>query len=160
VRDIGTQFEARLLASAGSDPAPAALRIRVREGKVLVAHGGQEHQAQTGGELVLHSNGSLQRAEVALYGPGWDWVQHAAPALAIEGASLADFLRWVSRETGLQWRLAEPRAGKAPEDIILHGSIAGLTAEEALAVVLPGCGYRHRRSGDQLWLESANRTGK
>ena len=159
VRDVGTQFEARLLTGAERDPASASLRIRVREGKVLVTRGGEEHQAHAGGELVLQADGGLQQSEVAIYGPGWDWVQHAAPALAIEGASLADFLRWVSRETGLRWRFAGPRAGEAPEDIILHGSIDGLTAEEALAVVLPGCGYRHRRSGDQLWLESAERPG-
>lgn len=159
VRDVGTQFEARLLTSADRDPASASLRIRVREGKVLVSRDGTEHQADAGGELVLHANGSLQRAEVATYGAGWDWVQRAAPALAIEGASLADFLRWVSRETGLRWRLAERRPGQSPEDIILHGSIEGLTAEEALDVVLPGCGYRHRRSGDQLWLESAEGPG-
>jgi hypothetical protein len=155
VRDVGTQFEARLL----QEPVSASLRIRVREGKVLVTHGSEEHQARAGGELLLHANGSLQRKEVAIYGSGWDWVQHVAPALAIEGVSLADFLRWVSRETGLRWRFAEPRAGKAPEDIILHGSIDGLTAEEALTVVLPGCGYRHRLRGDQLWLESAAKPG-
>lgn len=146
VRDVGTQFEARLL--------PGGLRVRVREGRVLVGRGGGEiQQARAGGELVLRPDGSFQIAEIPVYGTGWDWVQRAAPALAIEGASLADFLAWVSRETGLRWRLAEPGTGRPPEEIILHGSIEGLTAEEALAVVLPSCGYRHRQVGDQLWIE-------
>jgi hypothetical protein len=162
VRDVGTQFEVRLLAGRGgpSGPGAGALRVRVREGKVLVDHAGTVHQALAGSELVVQANGSFQRAAVPVFGPGWDWVQRAAPALAIEGASLADFLAWVSRETGLRWRLAGPGAGRPPEEIVLHGSIEGLTAEEALAVVLPGCGYRHRRVGGELWLEGVGRSGK
>jgi ferric-dicitrate binding protein FerR (iron transport regulator) len=147
VRDVGTQFEARLL------PADT-LRVRVREGTILLARGGEVHQAGAGGELIVEAGGGLRRAAVPVSGPGWEWVQRTAPALAIEGVSLARFLDWVSRETGLRWRLAEPGAGQPPEEIILHGSIAGLTPEEALAVVLPGCGYRHRIEGESLWLES------
>ncbi|HEV8580973.1 MAG TPA: FecR family protein [Thermoanaerobaculia bacterium] len=157
IRDIGTQFEARLVAGEPPSPAASALRVRVREGKVLVEHGGEVQRAGAGGELVLRADGSLRRAEIPIYGPSWEWVQRAAPTPAIEGATLAEFLDWTSRETGLRWRLAEPQTGKPPGDIILHGSIAGLTAEEALAVVLPSCGYRPRRAGDQLWLESIGR---
>lgn len=146
VRDVGTQFEVRLRSGE--------IRVRVREGKVIVDHAGEARQARAGGELVLQEDGGFRRAEIPVYGPGWEWVQRLAPPLAIEGASLADFLDWVSRETGLRWRLAEP-ADRSPEEILLHGSIAGLTAEEALAVVLPSCGYRHRREGDQLWVEPA-----
>jgi FecR-like protein len=155
VRDVGTQFEARLLPgeSHRQETAAAALRVRVREGRVLVGHGGKVHQARAGGELVVQADGGLRRAEFPIYGAGWEWVQRAAPTLAIEGATLADFLDWASREAGLRWRLAEPRSGNAPEGIILHGSIEGLTAEEALDVVLPGCGYRHRSAGGELWLE-------
>jgi hypothetical protein len=147
IRDVGTQFEVRLL------PEAKALRVRVREGKVLVDQAGEIRQAGTGAELILEADGGFQSAVIPVYGADWDWVQRAAPALAIEGASLADFLAWVSRETGLRWRLAEPGAGKPPEEVILHGSIEGLTAEESLAVVLPSCGYRHRRVGGELWLE-------
>ncbi len=150
VRDIGTQFEVRLLAEG-------ALRVRVREGKVLVDHAGRVHETRAGNELLLHEDGSFRQADVPVYGPGWDWVQHTAPPFTIENASLTDFLNWVSRETGLRWHLAEPDAGAAPEHVILHGSIAGLTPEEALSVVLPGCGYRHRLVGGEIWLEKAAR---
>jgi ferric-dicitrate binding protein FerR (iron transport regulator) len=154
VRDVGTQFEVRLL------PGAKALRVRVREGKVLVDQAGEIRQAGAGAELVLHADGSLRRADVPVYGPGWDWVQRIAPSLAIENASLADFLHWVSRETGLRWHLAEPDTDPGPEHVILHGSIEGLTVEEALAVVLPGCGYRHRRVGGELWLEKTEGAGR
>jgi ferric-dicitrate binding protein FerR (iron transport regulator) len=144
VRDVGTQFEVRLL--------PEGLRVRVREGKVRVEHG-RLLEAEAGSELLVHADGSSQSADVPVYGPGWDWVQRTAPPFTIENASLAEFLRWVSRETGLRWHLAEP--DDDPETVILHGSIEGLTAEEALSVVLPGCGYRHRLVGGEIRLEKA-----
>lgn len=145
VHDVGTQFEVRLL--------PESLRVRVREGKVQVDHDGKVHEAGAGSELLVHADGSSRNADVPVYGPDWDWVQHTAPPFTIENASLADFLHWVSRETGLRWRLAEPNDD--PEKVILHGSIEGLTAEEALSVVLPGCGYRHRLMGGEIRLEKA-----
>ncbi|MEA2564218.1 MAG: transrane sensor [Acidobacteriota bacterium] len=151
IRDIGTQFEVRLLQRS-------TLRVRVREGRVLVDRAGEVHQARAGGELVLAQDGSFRRAGIQVHGPAWDWVQRAAPPFEIEGASLADFLGWVSRETGLPWRLAGPREyrrERLPEEVILHGSIEGLTAEDALSVVLPASGYRHRRVGGQLLIERA-----
>jgi ferric-dicitrate binding protein FerR (iron transport regulator) len=151
VHHVGTQFEVRLLAE---ERTAAALRVRVREGTVLVRRAGERHEIRAGGELLLSEDGAPRRAGISVYGPDWDWVQSTARPFEIEGARLVDFLDWVSRETGLRWRLGEPRAGKAPQDVILHGSIEGLTAEEALSVVLPGCGYRSRRAGGQLLIES------
>ena len=145
VHDIGTQFEVRLL--------PEGLRVRVREGTVRVGYGGKLLEAGAGSELLVQEDGSARSADVPVYGPGWDWVQRAAPPFTIENASLAEFLHWVSRETGLRWHLAEP--GDDPEKVILHGSIEGLTAEEALSVVLPGSGYRHRLAGGEIRLEKA-----
>jgi FecR protein len=142
VHDIGTQFEVRLL--------PEGLRVRVREGKVRI-DAERIREAEAGSELLIHADGSSESADVPAYGPGWDWVQRAAPPFTIENANLAQFLGWVSRETGLRWRLAEP--GDDPEKVILHGSIEGLTAEEALSVVLPGSGYRHRITGGEIRLE-------
>lgn len=144
VRDVGTQFEVRLL--------PAGMRVRVREGKVRV-DAERIREAEAGSELLLHADGSSESTEVPVYGPGWDWVQRTAPPFIIENANLDQFLRWVSRETGLRYRLADPRDD--PERVILHGSITGLTAEEALSVVLPGSGYRHRIVEGEIWLEKA-----
>lgn len=151
VHHVGTQFEVRLLAAEGT---AAALRVRVREGTVLVRRAGERHEIRAGGELLLSEDGAPRRAGISAYGPDWDWVQSTARPFEIEGARLVEFLDWVSRETGLRWRLGEPHSGKAPQDVILHGSIEGLTAEEALSVVLPGCGYRSHRAGGQLLIES------
>ncbi len=156
VRDLGTQFEVRLL--AGPDPAAApadALRVRVREGTVRVRAGDAVHEARAGSELTLRADGTTRRAAASAHGPAWAWVQRTAPPLELDGASLATFLAWAGRETGLRWRFVGAHPHAAPEDIVLHGSIEGLTPEEALAVVLPGAGFRHRLVGDELWLEAS-----
>ncbi|MES1241954.1 MAG: FecR family protein [Acidobacteriota bacterium] len=153
VRHVGTQFETRLLPRSGAGG--PALRVRVREGTVLVEQAGETHQVRAGGELLLAAGSRPERAGISGHDPGWDWIQRTAPPFEIEGARLVDFLDWASRETGLPWRLADPRAGSRPEDVILHGSIEGLTAEEALAVVLPSSGYRLHPAGDEIVIERA-----
>lgn len=145
VTDVGTRFEVRLL--------EGAVRVRVREGKVRVEHRAERHQALAGDELVVHADGRARRAGIAASGPAWDWIQQAAPPFALEGSTLAAFLDWAARETGRSWQLAGGAAGRVPEETVLHGSIAGLTADEALEVVLPGCGLTARREGDVLWLD-------
>jgi hypothetical protein len=152
VREVGTQFEVRLLAPG--EPG-AALRVRVREGAVLVRAGAAVHEARAGGELLLSADGTTRRAAMPGHGPDWAWVEQTAPPLELDGASLATFLAWAGRETGLRWRFVGPHPHAAPEDVVLHGSIEGLTPEEALAVVLPGAGLRHRRVGGELWLEAS-----
>jgi FecR protein len=151
VRHVGTQFEARLLAAA--EGTPSALRVRVREGAVVVRHAGSTHEARAGQELLLRANGTVVQSPSAVYGSSWEWTQRAAPAIDIEGLPLATFLAWVARETSLPWRYADAELDAATRGIVLHGSIAGLTPEEALSVVLPGCALRHRVGEAVLILE-------
>ncbi|MEM7588128.1 MAG: FecR family protein [Acidobacteriota bacterium] len=141
-RDIGTRFELRLQGDA--------LRVRVRDGLVELDRDGDRHQARAGGELTVASSGEVQRREVAVYGPDWEWSARAGPAFEIRGRSLGDFLEWVERETG--WRpLLDPSIAAA--SIVLDGSIVGLTPEEALGVVLPTSGLRHRIEDRILRIE-------
>lgn len=167
VRHVGTQFEVRLLGAPqwdepvldeqgpGEPSAAAALRVRVREGTVLVEHAGRTYEARAGAELVLSAGGEEQRATAPVEGAIWDWVQETAPPLDIEGTTLAVFLDWVSRETGLPCRFSDPALERAALGTVLHGSIAGLTPEEALSVVLPGCGLAPHRVEGALLLEPA-----
>jgi ferric-dicitrate binding protein FerR (iron transport regulator) len=153
VRHVGTQFEVRLLEAEPGGGA-AALRVTVREGAVEIGQRGRSFEAAAGAEVTLRADGGLERQESAAQGPTWDWTQRAAPAFAIEGRSLATFLDWVSRETGLGWRGADPGLERVLRETVLHGSIDGLTPEEALAEVLAGSGLRHRRIDRTLVLES------
>ncbi len=150
VLEVGTQFEVRLHPPGGDDP--AALSVRVREGAVVVARDNLERRAEAGTALKLSADGALEESAVAPDDDAWEWVQQTAAPMAIEGATLREFLDWVSRETGRSWRFT---AG-VPEgagDIVLHGSLDAVTPGEALEVVLPGCGLRSRNDGPTLLIE-------
>jgi hypothetical protein len=154
-REIGTQFEVRLLpAAGGGGDAPAALQVSVREGAVVVGRGGEDVRAEAGGAVTLTAGGGLERTAVAPDGGEWAWVQRAAAPMAIEGVALSAFLDWVARETGRSWRFG-PEVPPSAGAMVLHGSIAGLTPEAALSVVLPGCRLSHRVAGGTFHIEPA-----
>lgn len=146
VRHVGTQFEVRL-------PTADTLRVRVREGAVLVDRGGEIYETSAGDELIVRSNGEVRQAPAPALGSSWDWILRAAPPLKIEGVTLAVFLEWVARETGRTWVYDDPSLLRTTQEVILHGSIEGLTPEEALSVVLPGCGFGYRRADKAFLLE-------
>jgi hypothetical protein len=157
VTDLGTLFEVRLIAADGSadDPADAgALRVTVREGSVRLATVFGDYDATAGSELYLRSGGRLDREAAPTYGSSWSWVESVRPPLAIEGVRLSAFLDWASRESGRRWRFTEPERSERDGEVVLHGSIEGMTVEEALSTVLPSCGLRHRVVGGELLIES------
>jgi len=154
VTDLGTQFEVRLAPAGASAP---QLRLRVREGEVRVDTGRVTHRAEAGSELRLGADGSAQRAVVAANDPAWQWAARAAPAPDIEGRTLTSFLDRETRELGLRWRLVEPRPQQPPGEVVLHGSVAGLTPEEAIEVVLTGSGLRGERTGGELLVSATPR---
>jgi len=131
VRDIGTQFEVRL--------DDQDLRIRVREGEVELTKGRRRSAVKRGDELTVQKNGEAQRRRVAVHGEPWRPYQAVAPALNLEGATLASYLHWLSRETGwtLRYRQSDIRS-QAPT-VILHGSIDGVPVVETPEIVLPTC---------------------
>lgn len=132
-RDVGTQFAVRLEGAA-------AMSVRVREGKVAVERDGLSYDAPAGQELVLHGDGTLERREVAAYGPAWEWVLDAAGRFEIEGRTLQELLDHVARETGWQVRFADPELAGSAREIVLHGGIGNLRPDQAPFAVLPGAG--------------------
>ena len=77
IDEIGTQFEIRL--------AHETLRVRLREGAVIVRHDGQNHDLLAGYELRLAPDGSVTRREVPTYGTEWDWIVGITPTIDLEG---------------------------------------------------------------------------
>jgi ferric-dicitrate binding protein FerR (iron transport regulator) len=149
VRDVGTRFEVR----AG----PGRLRVRVRDGEVILEHGGSSDRAGPGTELRLEG-GRLTRRAVSPVDDGWAWAASVAPGFELEGRRLSDFLDWYTRETGRAWRLAPGLQGKV--ESVLHGSVADLTPDEAREVVLPTCGLGSRIEGETLHVVSARGEGR
>lgn len=140
-RDIGTQFEVRLLEES--------LRVQVREGKVEVQSEDRIHSALAGSVLTLQSDGAVERGITVRHGPEWDWATSTLPPFILEGRQIRHFLDWVCRERGLELtftnRTAEERAAA-----IGHGSVPDLTPEDALKTVLPTAGLAFRIDGDRL----------
>lgn len=134
-RDIGTQFEIRVRDSA--------LRVRVRTGVVELWRDDRPISARPGTELMVTDDGIVSSA-VSPFGPAWDWVVGIAPALEIDGRTLAAFLEGMSREHGWTVHYADTALERDAADIILHGSVTGLTPHEALAVAVTTSGLDHQ----------------
>lgn len=131
-RDIGTRFEVRVDQNA--------LRVRVRDG--LVSVNGAPPVA-AGMQVTLARDGRLVQEPVDTFGPGWAWTVALASPFTIDGRSLQEFLDWVSGETGLQIRFARAADAQKAKTLTLHGSIEGLTPEEALDAVFGASGVDH-----------------
>ena len=128
----------------------------MREGEVRVDTGGVAHappRAASCASPPTAARGAPRGAD----DPAWRWAASAAPAPEIEGRTLSWFLDREVREMGLRWRLVEPRPERSPGEIVLHGSVAGLTPEEAIEVVLTGSGLRGVRTGGELLVAAVPR---
>lgn len=134
-RDIGTRFEVRLR--------DAALVVRVRDGLVRVSRGGESHDVNLRGELTVGADGGIARRTIETSDAEWAWAMTLAKPFALEGRSLRDFLDWVAEETGWQVRFARASDEQQAAKTELHGSIAGLTPEQAVEAVLPVSGVDH-----------------
>jgi ferric-dicitrate binding protein FerR (iron transport regulator) len=142
VRDVGTKFEVRL--------GPSSLRVRVRDGAVQVRREQAVHDARPGDELTLDSAGAVTWHTVPLDGPAWAWASDRGAPFELEGRSLHEFLDWIAGENGWQLQFANAAVEDQARTTTLHGSIQGLTPEQALAAVLPTSGVEHQLDGDIL----------
>ncbi len=149
VRDVGTQFEVRTQTGG--------VRIRVREGLVNVDGAGESWETTAGGELSVGDDGSVERAEVPVFGPDWSWILQIAPSFELEGSNLEEFLAWAERETGWQVRYEDPSVARSASGVVLHGAVKGLPPDQAIDVVLPTCGLTYRIEDGSLWIRSAPR---
>jgi ferric-dicitrate binding protein FerR (iron transport regulator) len=146
VRDIGTQFEVR----AGDD----AVRVRVREGAVVMRTGAGEHRVDPGGELRVDAAGSVSRQPVPTFGTQWGWVAQITPMMPLEGRSAREFLDWVAREKGWQLRFADESVESAASRILVSGSVDHLSLDQVLDAVLPTCQMTHQVTDGVLLVEA------
>jgi ferric-dicitrate binding protein FerR (iron transport regulator) len=143
VRDIGTQFEVRL--------AVDRMRVRVREGRVDLQHGGATHSAAAGVELDADAHGGVTQHSIAKSGTDWEWIVRAAPPIHLDGRSLSEVVASVTRDEGLKpvWF---DETSRSAASMRLHGDVA-LTPEEALDTALVASGLTSRTDGDRLIIK-------
>jgi len=126
VRHVGTQYEARLDANR--------LRVAIREGSVRIDTPGGAVSGVAGEQILVDEN-QITRSDLPAHDPSWAWVGAVAPPFVIEGRTLAEFLRWASRETGRDLLYASDDAEREAARIVLRGSIEGLSPDESIAAV-------------------------
>ena len=136
VREIGTQFDTAVTQTE--------LRIRVREGRVDVATDEGVLEADAGSQLTVEADGTVRRSALPPWGADWGWVLSAAPQFDLDGSTLAQYLSWVRRETGLEILFADPSIESDAPGIELHGTLRTLRPEQSLDAVLPTCGLDYR----------------
>jgi hypothetical protein len=140
VRHLGTQFEVRLDGRA--------VLVRVREGEVAMDVRGVEWKAVAGWAMGLTAADlRLERDQIATYGPEWSWVAELPRPFTLEGSSLRAFLDWVSRELGRRWQYEDQSMRARFDSIVQRGRIDGLTAAQALDIVLEANGLSFRTEG-------------
>lgn len=134
-RDVGTQFEVRLL--------DRTLRLRVRTGVVELRNGDRSVSGRGGTEITLSESAAVSRP-IAAHGSEWEWTARVLPPLEIEGLALSIFLERIAREHGWSLHYADPALARDASGVILHGSVDGLTPHEAVEVAIATSGLRHR----------------
>ena len=143
-RDVGTQFEVRVL--------DRTVRLRVRTGVVELKDGARSVSGRAGTEITLSESGAASRPIVS-YGSEWDWTARVSPPLNMEGMSTAAFLERVAREHGWVVNYADQVLAREASGIILHGSVSGLTPHEMMKTAVTASGLQHRfESGAVLVL--------
>jgi ferric-dicitrate binding protein FerR (iron transport regulator) len=146
VRDIGTQFEVRVVGPS--------VRVRVREGLAKLDRLGAVHELGPGQQLVVTEGEEPALGDVPLHGPTWAWVEEIAPMLDLRGRTARAFLDWIARERGWELRFADEEVERAAAGIMLSGSIEGLGLDDALDAVLPTCQMSSRVEDGVLIVES------
>lgn len=141
-RHLGTQYEVRVN--------PDLMQVSVREGQVewtgadpsLTAPATTARArhavvlAQAGEQISVSPAGAVERSVIARRDPRWDWISEVTPPFAIEDRKLTDFLAWVCRETGRDLAFASPQVEATAKSIVLRGSVAGLSPDDALSAVM------------------------
>jgi len=145
VTDVGTQFSVAATEQS--------LEVAVREGRVDVQNDAENYAARMGERLTLVEGEGSAIAELDTHSADWDWIAELTPAFDMTNKSLLDFLKWAARETGrdLQFLSDESRMFAMRTDV--HGSVEGLTPDEALEAILATTTVRYQIADDKIVIE-------
>jgi ferric-dicitrate binding protein FerR (iron transport regulator) len=146
VTDVGTQFS--VFASNQS------LEVTVREGRVDVRNQADSYAARMGERLTLVPGEEVSVTYLETHDAYWDWVVDLVPTYDMSNKSLLDFLKWAARETGRELQFASNESRMFAMRTDVHGSIDGMTPDEALAAILATTTVRFRIEEDKIIIEN------
>lgn len=136
VSELGTQY----LATVTND----SIEVSVREGAINIAReDGPTLTAKAGEAVLMKRDGSVSKETIKTYGERWQWASTLGQPIELEGSMLAEYLSWISREYGWEIRYATGTLERRARSVELHGSIQGLSSEDALASVIESVEWRH-----------------
>ena len=144
VRDVGTQFAV----SSDGD----SMDVSVREGRVELIVESDVHVAKMGERLSIASGQGASLSELDTHDPYWNWIVELTPAFDLNNRSLLDFLNWAARETGRELRFENDESRMFAMRTDIHGSVEGLTPNEALAAILSTTTLSYRIDTDKVVL--------
>ncbi len=128
VRHLGTQYEVRVLDDA--------LRVSVREGRIELRRTDGSLQGAAGEQLIVSASGNVDRQPLAADAAEWEWAAAIAPSFEVDERPLVEFLVWAGRESGRDIVFASPASQAAASQVILRGSVEGLSPDQAIDAVL------------------------
>ncbi len=141
LQDFGTQFEVSYDDSG--------LRLRVREGQVVMAREAQRLVAHAEQQIAVNGQGRISRDVLSRSDPAWHWVESVAPSATTDGQPVTVLFQWVSRETGRELRYADRAIEQEAAATILHGQLSGLAPLETLDVMLATTKLAYKISDDE-----------
>jgi hypothetical protein len=148
VRDVGTQFLARLDRTAGR------LDVGVRDGRVELTRGDETGAAGVGERLVVTQDASsIRRETMPTAGVDWDWAERVAPPFDIDGHTAGEFLAWFAAQTGRSVVFGSPAAERIAQDKVLGGSI-DLAPWQMLSAVLAISDLTYALEGERVVINT------
>lgn len=144
VRHLGTQYEVRVLDDA--------LRVSVREGRIELRREDGSLQGTAGERLLVSATGNVERTSLAADAEDWAWASSIVPAFEIDNRPLTEFLVWAGRETGRDIVFASPSAQAQAAQVVLRGSVAGLTPDQSIDAVLATTTLKVARSPGEITI--------
>ncbi len=146
VRHVGTQF----MTFTDEDE----LTVSVREGEVIVATRYYAQTASAGEQLRVSGNARPSVVDFRAYGPAWAWIESTAPAAALDGRTVQEFLHWVARETGLALAFEDEAAERLARTETLRGTV-DTEPTEALRVWMLGVDLEWRIESGVIRVRAA-----
>jgi ferric-dicitrate binding protein FerR (iron transport regulator) len=147
---VGTQFALAVI--------DGGTRLRVREGRVEWRAGEGQSTVGAGTEIFIDRDRNVTRRDIEPAGADWRWTEALAPDIDIEDQPLAEFLDWVSRETGRTLVVADEQTGTQIRNIRTHGDVRGLTPMQALTAVMSSTTLHFDVSADAIRVSLAGET--
>ncbi|MEZ5317561.1 MAG: FecR family protein [Vicinamibacterales bacterium] len=142
ITDLGTRFEVRI--------DDERVTIAVREGRVHVTGPALDRMVAAGARVVVAAGGAVTESALAPDDPSWSWTRQAAGPPPVDGLPLGRFLDWACREGGWTLEFSRDVSPERVRAIVLHGSIDGLSLEDAVTTMLLAAGLEASTSQGRL----------